>query len=72
MDVNKDTPTQVSLSKYERVQVLAMRVKQLSQGAQTSVAWTSGESLYTIALRELTEGKMPIQIQSNRPATTTK
>ena len=49
------------LSKYERVQVLATRVKQLNAGAETSVPFEPGESTYDIAVRELKQGSMPVQ-----------
>ena len=51
------------LSKYERVAVLATRVRQLDAGARTCVDWTPGESTYDIALRELEQGKMPIRVK---------
>lgn len=49
------------LSKYERVQVLATRVKQLNAGAQAAVSFRQGESTYDIAVRELEQGSMPVQ-----------
>lgn len=49
------------LSKYERVQVLATRVKQLNAGAQAAVSFREGESTYDIAVRELEQGSMPVQ-----------
>ena len=55
------------LSKYERVQLLATRVEQLNRGAATRVKWTEGvDDTYTIAVRELEEGKMPIRVKVHR------
>ena len=56
-----------SLSKYERVQVLAARVQQLNAGAVAAVPWTEGDSTYAIALREMHGGKMPIVVSHHHP-----
>ena len=50
------------LSKYERVQILATRVKQLNAGAEAAVAVTAGDTTYAIAVRELELDCMPIQL----------
>ena len=48
------------LTKYERVQILATRVKQLNAGAEAAVAVTAGDTTYAIAVRELELDCMPI------------
>jgi DNA-directed RNA polymerase subunit K/omega len=53
------------LSKYERVQVLAMRVKQLNAGADAAVEFRDGDSTYSIAVRELEGQCMPIRVQKD-------
>ena len=53
------------LTKYERVHILATRVRQLNAGATAAVLWKEGESTYQIAKRELESGQMPIRV---RPA----
>ena len=54
-----------SLSKYERVQVLAIRVRQLNANAPAMVEWKEGDSVYEIAKRELATGRLPIRIHRN-------
>ena len=56
-----------SLTKYERVQVLAARVQQLNAGAPTALPWTEGQSTYSIALSELEQGQMPIAVRRLHP-----
>ena len=58
-------PMDRPLTKYERVHILAMRVRQLNAGARTAVPWKEGDSTYEIAKRELESGQMPIRV---RPA----
>ena len=53
------------LTKYERVQVLAMRVKQLNAGASAAVEVQDSDTTYKIAVRELESGHMPIQLQKD-------
>jgi DNA-directed RNA polymerase subunit K/omega len=53
------------LSKYERVQVLAMRVKQLNAGADAAVEFSDGDTTYSIAVRELEGQCMPIRVQKD-------
>ena len=54
-----------TLGKYARVQILATRVEQLNRGAPTQVEWQEGvDDTYTIALRELEQGKIPIEIMT--------
>ena len=52
------------LTKYERVQVLAMRVKQLNAGATAAVKLQESDTTYDIAVRELESGLMPIRLSS--------
>tara|TARA_B100000683_G_C12372028_1_gene507594 strand:+ start:693 stop:953 length:261 start_codon:yes stop_codon:yes gene_type:complete len=57
------------LSKYARVQVLAMRVQQLNAGAEAAVAVLPGDTTYAIAVRELQQGCMPIRCSEDNVPT---
>ena len=61
--VNKEKETTNILFKYERCKILAERVQQLSDGAETSLDYDDSDNIYTIAERELQENKIPFLVK---------
>ena len=61
--VNKEKETTNILFKYERCKILAERVQQLSDGAETALDYDDSDNIYTIAERELQENKIPFLVK---------
>lgn len=54
------------MTRYELVSLVASRVEQLARGAPSSVE-SRDEPLIATALREVSEGKVPLTIQRTMP-----
>ena len=61
--VNQEKQTTDILFKYERCKILAERIQQLSDGAETLVDYDDNDNIYSIAERELQENKIPFLVK---------
>jgi DNA-directed RNA polymerase subunit K/omega len=50
------------LNKYERTRLLSARALQISENAPTYVKQTEKDNIYTTAIKEYDEGKIPLRV----------
>ena len=55
------------MTKYERVNIISTRAKQIELGAQKFVSNTKGLNAKQIAIKELIEKMCPLKIKRTRP-----
>ena len=61
----KKTPSR--LTKFERTQLIGMRMEQIARGAPTAVAVPEGASVRDVVLAELAERKIPLIVSRTLP-----
>lgn len=60
------------LTKFERAKVIGLRMEQLSRGSRPMVEVAEGDTVRDVALRELSQKKMPYVLARSMPNGTTE
>ena len=66
-DIKKLRLSYPILTKYEKARIIGIRIAQLENGSQPFVTIYKEDTLEDIALRELSENKLPLKIRRPLP-----